>query len=376
MQEHFGPSKLFAPWLEAERSKRKQENHNQKKRRRDKGPVRVKIGHGGTLDPLATGILITGIGTGTKSLSQFLECTKTYEAVVLFGASTDSYDRAGKILEKAPYSHITKEIVESALAKFRGDIMQKPPIYSALKVQGKKMYEYAREGKELPIEIVPRPVTVTELEILDYMEGETHPYRWPQDIAELETRVVANQVLHQSEGDLARSEDSILHKGVTKSPGFGTKRKRSDEPETADTEDSKTPRLTSLDVETSAPKENEEAEAAATLDGEVSAPVRDSSTDGSMSPAVKLRMTVSSGFYVRSLCHDLGKAVGSLAFMTELCRSRQGNYELGKNVLDYDTLQEGEDVWGPEVEKLIRGKESSPVLEEDGANMASQSGGG
>jgi tRNA pseudouridine55 synthase len=375
LQEHFGPSKLFAPWLDAERSKRKRENQTQKKRRRDKGPIRVKIGHGGTLDPLATGVLITGIGTGTKRLSQFLECTKTYEAVVLFGASTDSFDRLGKILEKAPYSHITKGIVESALANFRGDIMQKPPIYSALKVQGKKMYEYAREGRELPVEIVARPVTVTELEIMDYMEGGTHSYRWPQDIAEPETRVIANQVLRKVEGDSAENKSLSMDEDTITSSELGQKRKRSNEPEGLGNGESKTPRLSSSDAEPSALKQSEDSTTATNLDGEVSPPTIDPCADGSMSPAVKLRMTVSSGFYVRSLCDDLGKAIGSLAFMTELSRSRQGDYELGNNVLEYDDLRKGEDVWGPKVEKLILGKESTPVVEDE-AIIVSQDNGG
>src|SRR5205814_919711 len=109
LQTQFNPSKLFAPWLAAERKKRSKETHNQRQRRRiEKRIQQVKIGHGGTLDPLATGVLITGIGKGTKLLKQFLDCTKTYEAVVLFGVSTDTYDTEGKILAKAPYEHITK----------------------------------------------------------------------------------------------------------------------------------------------------------------------------------------------------------------------------------------------------------------------------
>ena len=70
-------------------------------------------------------------------------------------------------------------------------------------------------------------------------------------------------------------------------------------------------------------------------------------------PAVKLRMTVTSGFYVRSLSHDLGEAVGSLACMSELVRTRQGDFEMGRNVMEYEELDKGEDVWGPQVEKLL-----------------------
>ena len=105
---------------------------------------------------MATGVLIMGVGKGTKQLQGFLECTKSYEATILFGAATDTYDVLGKVLRRAEYKHVTKEGVEKALAGFRGNIMQRPPIYSALRMEGKRLYEYAREGKEIPREIEER----------------------------------------------------------------------------------------------------------------------------------------------------------------------------------------------------------------------------
>lgn len=126
LQRFFTTSKLFAPLLSLERAKRDEENIFQRKRRKDKR-LQVKIGHGGTLDPLATGVLIIGVGKGTKQLQRFLECTKSYEATLLLGAATDTYDVIGRVLSKAPYSHVTKEDVETALKGFRGNIMQKPP---------------------------------------------------------------------------------------------------------------------------------------------------------------------------------------------------------------------------------------------------------
>ena len=100
LQHVFNPSDLFAPWLEAERAARDKQARNQRSRRRDKR-VQVKIGHGGTLDPMATGVLIMGVGKGTKRLQGFLECTKSYEATILFGAATDTYDTLGKVLRRA-----------------------------------------------------------------------------------------------------------------------------------------------------------------------------------------------------------------------------------------------------------------------------------
>lgn len=86
------------------------------------------MGHGGTLDPIATGVLVVGVGSGTKQLNQFLGGLKEYEATCVFGTVTDSYDAVGKILRRAPLNHITRESVEKALIDFRGEIKQQPPM--------------------------------------------------------------------------------------------------------------------------------------------------------------------------------------------------------------------------------------------------------
>src|SRR5271154_3847386 len=87
------------------------------------------MGHGGTLDPMATGVLIIGIGSGTKLLHQNLAGTKEYETICVFGTVTDSYDAEGKILRREPTEHITRTKVEEALEQFRGEILQQPPMY-------------------------------------------------------------------------------------------------------------------------------------------------------------------------------------------------------------------------------------------------------
>jgi tRNA pseudouridine55 synthase len=92
------------------------------------------MGHGGTLDPMASGVLVAGIGSGTKELSQFLGGWKEYEAACVFGTVTDSYDAAGKILRRAPTEHITKDKVEKALDAFKGDISQVPPMYFSITI--------------------------------------------------------------------------------------------------------------------------------------------------------------------------------------------------------------------------------------------------
>ena len=357
MQHHFNPSKLFAPWISVEKSHRARENHNQRKRRRDK-EIQVKIGHGGTLDPLATGVLITGVGKGTKSLQNFLLCTKTYEAVVLFGTSTDTYDRVGKVLKRAPYEHITREMVEEALEQFRGKFKQLPPLFSALKMNGKPLYEYAREGKAIPKEIERRSVEVLELEMVEWLEGDTHPHKAPTDDADYADINIANKLWEQ--------ENAMPASGKTENEEalerFDMKRKLSDAQD-------------DLVFERPASKHRKsESLQDATMSGGLpppseSTPAPDPTTEESPTPLVKgppaarLRMTVTSGFYVRSLCHDLGAAVGSGALMAELERTRQGDFEVGKNVLEYSDLAKGEEVWGPNVESMLDAwyeKENAP----------------
>jgi tRNA pseudouridine55 synthase len=129
-----------------------------------------KVGHTGTLDPMATGVLPVCVGDATK-ISQFiLEATKAYDATVKLGAVTDTLDAEGKILETRPVPAITRELLESALQKFRGTIMQVPPMYSAIKVGGKRLYELARAGEE--IERQPREVTVYDLQLRDFSADE------------------------------------------------------------------------------------------------------------------------------------------------------------------------------------------------------------
>lgn len=232
------------------------------------------MGHGGTLDPLAAGILIVGIGRGTKQLQQYLACSKTYETVVVFGASTDTYDCTGSITEQADYGHVSKDLVVEKLAHFRGMIQQQPPVYSALKINGIKACEYVRQGKELPRELESREMQVSECTLLEWYEAGKHDIAWPGD----------------------------------KSP--------------------------------------------------------------SPAPAARIRLTVCSGFYVRSFAHDLGIACGSRSYMSELLRTRQATFTIREppespdliSALTYAELEAGEDVWGAKLKpQLVRWVEANPL---------------
>lgn len=124
-----------------------------------------RIGHGGTLDPMATGVLPVFVGRATRGVEFFEHAEKTYETVLLLGRTTDTQDVTGTVLaEKAV--HLFPADIEKVLPRFRGDILQVPPMYSALKVNGKKLYELARKGQE--VERQPRPITVFELTNLGF----------------------------------------------------------------------------------------------------------------------------------------------------------------------------------------------------------------
>lgn len=122
-----------------------------------------KIGHTGTLDPDAEGVLPVCLGKGTKLCSVLTDKRKTYEAVLHLGIETDTQDMTGTVLRECPVT-VTEEEVRACMQSFLGEQMQVPPMYSALKVQGRKLYELAREGKE--VERQARPVTFYEIDIL------------------------------------------------------------------------------------------------------------------------------------------------------------------------------------------------------------------
>ena len=124
-----------------------------------------KIGHTGTLDPDAVGVLPVCLGKATKLCDMLTDKNKTYETVMLLGRVTDTQDISGEVLKTSETSHLTEEIVENAIMSFVGDYMQVPPMYSALKVNGKKLYELAREGIE--IERKARPVSILDIQIIE-----------------------------------------------------------------------------------------------------------------------------------------------------------------------------------------------------------------
>jgi tRNA pseudouridine55 synthase len=127
---------------------------------------KLKVGHAGTLDPLATGVMIICTGKATKRIEEFQYQTKEYVATLLLGATTPSFDLETKVDNVYPVEHIRKENVQQILAQFVGSIRQVPPVFSAVKIDGKRAYEYARNGEE--VEIKAKELVIDEIELIDY----------------------------------------------------------------------------------------------------------------------------------------------------------------------------------------------------------------
>jgi tRNA pseudouridine55 synthase len=127
---------------------------------------KLKVGHAGTLDPLATGVMIICTGKSTKQIDTYQYQTKEYIATLKLGATTPSFDLELAVDATYPTEHITRELVDLAIPRFLGEIWQVPPAYSAVKVDGKRAYDYAREGKE--VELKSKVLVIDEIEVLDF----------------------------------------------------------------------------------------------------------------------------------------------------------------------------------------------------------------
>lgn len=133
------------------------------------GVRKFKVGHAGTLDPLATGVLIVCTGRATKRITELQEGLKEYVAEMTLGATTPSFDLETEIDARYPWEHVTTELVAQVLPAFTGKVMQVPPVFSAVKVDGKRAYKYARSGRE--IELKPKLLEIKEIELLDFKEN-------------------------------------------------------------------------------------------------------------------------------------------------------------------------------------------------------------
>ena len=311
LQDLFTKSHVFEKHLQEFRDGRRAALLTDKKWKKEKidkkiRNLKVKIGHGGTLDPLASGILVVGVGSGTKQLSHYLgECDKTYETKALLGISTTTGDSEGDILSKNKVDHITRKDVEKTCEKFVGNIKQMPPIFSALKMNGKPLYEYAREGIPLAMPIKTREVKVNSLTVLDDTMSTDHEFN------KLET-------------DLNPEEQNKLFHNETLL---------------------KTPLYFSDQYNEANEKTTETAPPRVLEDGE-QLPEK--------LPMIHFVTSVSSGTYIRSLIGDIGRALESSAYMVELRRTQQSDWKIGKNVFRWEDFAENDDrVWGPVLKAVL-----------------------
>ncbi|SIT05689.1 tRNA pseudouridine(55) synthase TruB [Belliella pelovolcani] len=157
-----------------------------------------KVGHAGTLDPLATGLLIVCAGKKTKSIETYMGQEKEYIGTFVLGKTTESFDREKEVIAVADPSHLTLDQVKAAAVQLTGDIMQVPPMHSAIKVDGKRVYESARKGIEVKMEA--RPVQVSEFEITRF------------ELPEIDFRIVCSKGTYIR--SLARDMGEILEVGA------------------------------------------------------------------------------------------------------------------------------------------------------------------
>lgn len=217
------------------------------------GVKKLKVGHAGTLDPLATGVLIICTGKATKQIDELQSHTKEYIATIKLGATTPSFDMETPEDATFPTEHITREMVDNTLKTFIGRIEQVPPTYSAVKVDGKRAFKYARQGEE--VELKPKILVIDELEVLHFGEVE------------------------DATNDQASTTDE---------------------------------------------KERINYQSA-NLQGK--------------HLSLKIRVVCSKGTYIRALARDIGKALGSGGYLTDLVRTRIGKYELS-GCLDIEQFTE------------------------------------
>lgn len=126
---------------------------------------KIKVGHAGTLDPLATGLLIICVGKKTKQINEYMGLPKTYTGTISLGATTPSYDLETEVDQRYPTEHITEDFLQETTQEFEGDILQQPPNFSAIKKGGVKAYEAARKGEDL--KLAPRPVHIEYFKLMD-----------------------------------------------------------------------------------------------------------------------------------------------------------------------------------------------------------------
>lgn len=321
LQHALTNSQVFSKEIQratAERMRQYQEQTGKTASKRKLRKVsKVKMGHGGTLDPLASGVLVIGIGTGTKKLSDYLSGTvKEYESEALFGTSTTSGDVEGEILSQNAVKHLDLQDLQTVEEKFTGSLKQTPPIYAALKMDGKPLYEYAREGKPLPRAIEPRQVNIYDLKI------------FPDSLSKKHSYPLLRPTTGETKEIVDRLNDGLLNDPLYFSKEYCAKQGWKDE---------------NARVEKPLPLSEEEA-------SEIEA-----QGDAYRAPLLHFKAKVSSGTYIRSLVSDIGKSMRSSSYMVKLIRLAQKDWSLqSQNVFKLeDFTDRNERVWATVLQEVL-----------------------
>lgn len=241
------------------------------------GIKKLKVGHAGTLDPLASGVMIICTGKATKQIDQLQAGTKEYIATLRLGCTTPSFDAEHPVDATFPTSHITREAVMEALQKFKGSIWQVPPVYSACKVEGRRAFDYVRQGEE--VELKAKELVIDEIELLDLHLPE-------QGI-----------VSPKAEEVLTTVRESVDIKA------FGRRKQLLEDAEMASA---------SLQEQKEASEET----------------IPHTSHLTPHSPYMTIRVVCSKGTYIRALARDIGQALQSGAYLIGLRRTRVGAYDV------------------------------------------------
>ena len=249
------------------------------------GIKKLKVGHAGTLDPLASGVMIICTGKATKQIDQLQAGTKEYIATLRLGCTTPSFDAEHPVDATFPTSHITREAVMAALEKFKGSIWQVPPVYSACKVEGRRAFDYVRQGEE--VELKAKELVIDEIELLDLHLPE-------QGIISPKAEDIVSGVRNGIDiKEYGRRKQSIEDLGLVP---FGKAEKQDQKDEPAE------------DVMS----QSEIKE--------------DLSTD--RVPYLTIRVVCSKGTYIRALARDIGQALQSGAYLIGLRRTRVGDFRV------------------------------------------------
>lgn len=258
------------------------------------GIKKLKVGHAGTLDPLASGVMIICTGKATKQIDRLQAGTKEYIATLRLGCTTPSFDAEHPVDATFPTSHITREAVMEALQKFKGSIWQVPPVYSACKVEGRRAFDYVRQGEE--VELKAKELVIDEIELLDLHLPEQNIL---SDNAEAVIANVRNGVDIKEYG---RKKQRIEDLGIVP-------RSMDELPALEKTGFVETEELTPANVS-----------------------------------YLTIRVVCSKGTYIRALARDIGQALQSGAYLIGLRRTRVGDFHVDQ-CLHVDNVEQ----WAKEI---------------------------